>query len=86
MLGCLWIVSNVKNATGIGDKINTKMNSYRLSVRVGNYIYTVDVWQLFSGKWYASFKNPDIDSFEQVDKVTKQDVIEYIHEEYPERV
>jgi hypothetical protein len=59
MLECLWIVSNVKNAIGIGDKINTKMNSYRLNVRVGNYIYTVDVWQY---------------------------VIEYIHEEYPERV
>lgn len=61
------------------------MNSYRLNVRVGNYIYTVDVWQLFDGSWFACFKNPDIDNFEQVDKITKQDVIEYIHDEYPER-
>lgn len=62
------------------------MNSKRINVRVGNYIYTVDVLSLPSGKWLASFKNPNIDSFTQSWPVTAKDVIEYIKEEYPERV
>lgn len=65
-----------------------KARSNRLNVRVGNYIYTVDVLPpLFKGgTWLASFKNPDIDSFSQSWPVTAKDVIEYIKEEYPERV
>ena len=60
----------------------------RLNVKVGNYIYTVDVLPpLFKGsKWFARFMNPDIDNFTQTDPITKKDIIEYIKEEYPERV
>lgn len=59
-----------------------------INVRVGNYIYTVDIlpplWQ--GDTWLASFMNPDIDSFTQTWPITKKDVVEYIKEEYPERV
>lgn len=61
------------------------MKNKRLNVRVGNYIYTVDIIPI-PGGWLASFKNPDIDSFTQSWSVTAKDVIEYIKEEYPERV
>ena len=65
----------------------SKSDNYRLNVRVGSYIYTVDVWKMpISGKWFARFKNPNIDNFEQVDKITEQDIIDFIHEEYPEKV
>ena len=64
------------------------MNSKRLNVRVGNYIYTVNIippmWK--GDTWLVSFKNPDIDDFSQSWPVTAKDVIEYIKEEYPERV
>ena len=62
------------------------MKSKRLNVRVGNYIYTVSIISLHGGRWLVSFKNPDIDSFTQSWSVTAKDVIEYIKEEYPERV
>ena len=61
------------------------MNEYRLNVRVGNYIYTVDVCHYYTNRWMACFRNPDIDSFTQSWPVTKKDVVEYIKEEYPER-
>ena len=57
------------------------MNSKRLNVRVGSYIYTVDIIPVLN-KWLAIFKNPDIDSFSQSWPVTAKDVIEYIKEEY----
>ena len=62
--------------------------NYRLNVRVGNYIYTVDVVKSFFRKdlWIALFKNQDIDNFEQTWPVEAKDVVEYIKEEYPERV
>ena len=61
------------------------MNEYKLNVRVGNYIYTVDVHHYCANKWMACFRNPDIDSFTQSWPVTKKDVVEYIKEEYPEK-
>lgn len=65
-----------------------KAQNYQLNVRVGNYIYTVDVIKSFfrENVWTAMFKNPDIDNFEQTWPVKAKDVIEYINEEYPERV
>ena len=61
------------------------MNEYKLNVRVGNYIYTVDVHRYCTNRWMACFRNPDIDSFTQSWPVTKKDVVEYIKEEYPEK-
>lgn len=62
-------------------------NRKKLNVRVGNYIYTVEVSKMLLGnKWYAHFINPDIDDFTQTEPIAKKDIVEFIHEEYPERV
>lgn len=65
-----------------------KAVSKRLNVRVGNYIYTVDILPpMYKGDtWLASFMNPDIDNFTQTWPITKKDIVEFIKEEYPERV
>ena len=65
-----------------------KAVSKRLTVRVGNYIYTVDVFPPYfkDSKWFAKFMNPEIDNFAQSWPITKKDIVEYINEEYPERV
>ena len=65
-----------------------QMVTKRINVRVGNYIYTVDIiLPMYKGDtWFARFINPDIDNFKQGWPITKKDIIEFIKEEYPERV
>lgn len=65
-----------------------QMVTKRINVRVGNYIYTVDIIPpMYKGDtWFARFMNPDIDNFKQDWPITKKDIIEFIKEEYPERV
>ena len=65
-----------------------QMVTKRMNVRVGNYIYTVDVIPpMYNGDtWLARFMNPYIDNCTQTWPITKKDVIEFIKEEYPERV
>ena len=74
--------AKVKTAFGMSKLGMSK----RLAVRVGQNVYEVDVYPpYFKGsKYFAKFLNADIDSFEQSWPITKQDIVEYINEEYPE--